>query len=282
MKIRIIALISIIMMVASGVWISDYADAQTKSDIDVFILAGQSNAAYTFRANPSEVDTVCSPGIAYYFGSETSPVAYDQWDSSADYGIYDMVNSNHSAHIGGIELPFATEYYRLTGHKICIINVAVSGSKIAQWGFGAECYEWAKEVFAKAMDKLDDDFTPHVKSLLWMQGESNPTWQIEAYKNRLNNLIDAMSQTSAIENFNDDYAIDSCVISLTRQYRGVNTCIAQIQMAAEQDNVALGCITTDTFNYSNGLLYNDNTHYTQKGRNIVGKDMAQSFVKWFY
>lgn len=264
-------------MVLVGVWVADDTEAQIKPDIDVFLLAGQSNAAYTFRAVPEDVDSSLPRNVAYYFGSDISPVTKDQWDSSAEYGIYDMVNPNYSAHIGGIEFPFAAEYYKNTGHKICIINVAVSGSKIAQWGFSGECYIWAQEVFDKAMDAISARFTPHMKDLIWMQGESNPTWPIEAYKNRMITLLSSMAHSdSSVPQFNEDYTISSCVISLTRQHRGQNTCIAQIQLAAEQDNFQLGFIGADLFNLENGLLYHDDTHYTQKGRNIVGRALADS------
>ena len=91
-----------------------------------------------------------------------------------------------------------------------------------------------------------------------------------------------MQHTSTTySNFSEDYTFGNCIMSLVRQYRGVNTCVSQIQLDATSTDVKIGCRICDTFTYENGLLYNDMTHYTQKGRNIVGKDLAQSFVSFF-
>lgn len=263
-------------------WITDTIEAQSPPSIDVFLLAGQSNAAYTFRADAAESGPVIPHGHGFYFGSSESPVSYSEWDSDAAYSVYDMTEPSGRAHIGGIEQPFAATYYKSTGHNICIINVAIGGSKIVQWYPGEEYYIWAQEVFSKAVDALADKFTIIPKGMIWMQGESNPTWPIEAYQNRFMTTLNSMSHESSSHGyFNEDYALNNCIISLTRQHRGQNTCIAQIQLAATYDNVELGCIVCDLFNPENGLLYNDDTHYTQKGRNIVGVDLARAYVKYF-
>lgn len=278
------AAIAVVVVVALGGLLAlipfDTSEGEGEETIDVFMIAGQSNAAYTFRAVPSEANPICPKGVAYYFGDDVSPVTYDNWDGDAEYGIHDMVNADGTAHIGGLEQGFAATYYKLTGHKICIINTAVSGSKIIEWypstGY---CYVWAQEVFTKAMSKISETYNPDVKGLIWLQGESNPTWQVQAYKNRFMTMFNTMDHTSESPYFNDDYAFEDCIISLTRQHRGMNSCIAQIELDAEQTKVKLGCIVCDHFTYENGLLYNDDTHYTQKGRNIVAVDLANNYVK---
>lgn len=275
--------ISILAMLSSTFLVLgwDSSDAET-SEIDVFMISGQSNGAYSFRANPSQAGPVPPGGVAYYFGSETSPVPYSEWDDDAAYGIYDMVNPDGTAHIGGIELPFAATYYQKTGHKICIINVAIGGAKIIEWYPGTDYYIWAQGVFSKAIDALDDNYSINVKGLIWIQGESDPTWQIQAYKNRFMTMFGTMQHAaSATSYFNEDYAFENCIMSLVRQHRGQNTCLSQIQLDAEHDDVKLGCIVCDTFNYENGLLYGDDTHYTQLGRNIVAKDLANNYVAKF-
>ena len=276
--------ISILAMLSSTFLVLgwDSSDAET-SDIDVFMISGQSNGAYSHRAVPDQADPVSKPGMAFYYGDAVSPVPYSDWTESGTYGIYDMVNADGSAHIGGIEQPFAATYVAKTGHKICIINTAVGGAKMVDWSINEVYYERAKLVFADAMSKLvENGFTPDVKGLIWIQGESDPTWQIQAYKNRFMTMFNAMSHAEGrAATFNDDYAFDNCIMSLVRQHRGQNTCLSQIQLDAEHDNVKLGCIVCDTFNYENGLLYNDDTHYTQLGRNIVAKDLANNYIAKF-
>lgn len=259
----------------------DVSDAESGESIDVFLLAGQSNAAYTFRAIPGEAAPKCPAGIAYYYGDSTQPVQYADWVDGATFGIYDMMNVDGTAHIGGVELPFASKYYEKTHHKICIINVAIGGSTIAKWTPGGVYYEWAQDVFSQAISALEVSYTPDVKGLIWIQGESDPTLEIATYKTRFLSMFNSMTHNTSGSFFNDTYSFENCIMCLTRQNCGPNSCLAQVQLDAEYDSIKLGCIVCDTFTYENGLLYNDATHATQKGRNIMGVDLASNYVNFF-
>lgn len=280
---KIIAGLTILTMIllpcAALGWDSSEADAA--DPIDVFLLAGQSNAAYTFRAVPNEATPTCAPGVAYYYGDATQPVQYADWVNGGVFSVYDMMNTDGTAHIGGVELPFASTYYEKTGHKICVINVAIGGSTIAKWTPGNTYYEWAQDVFDAALIALNEQFTPDVKGLIWIQGESDPNLEIATYKTRFMSMFNSMTHNTTGSYFNDTYAFEGCIMCLTRQNCGPNSCLAQVQLDAENDNVKLGCIVCDTFTYANGLLYNDDTHATQKGRNIMGVDLANNYVTKF-
>lgn len=281
---KVVVSISIfaIILASSAAFGWTLCDAEAAETIDVFLISGQSNAAYTFRAVSDEASPIGLPGTSYYFGNSTQPVMYSDWDDDAEYGIYDMVNEDGSAHIGGIEQSFATTYYEKTGHKVCIINVAVSGAKIIELYPEADYYVWAQNVFDRAVTLLEADYLVDVKGLIWIQGESDPAWPIQAYKNRFVTILGTMTHAeSAVSYFNDNYAFENCIISLVRQHRGQNTCLSQIELAAEHDNIELGCIICDTFSYDNGLMYNDDTHYNQAGRNIVGVNLAENYIKFF-
>lgn len=250
-------------------------NAEPKEDLVVFLMLGQSNGAYTSRANPDEVDSFVPNGHIYYYGNSENPMLISDWDAS-ECGIYDMMETPYDARIGGIDQPLASNFYKLTGKDALVINCCVSGSKIVEWYPGTENYSWAQNCFADALSKVDSTkYNIEIGGLVWIQGESDPTWQIHAYKNRFNSIFGTMKHTDPDHsNFNEDYVFDMAYISLVRQYRGQNTVCSQLELCAQYTDIVLGCYVCDTFTYENGLLYNDNTHYTQKGRNIVGKDLA--------
>ncbi len=278
-------ILTALMMVCSGsaILAVDSSEAENSEDIDVFLLAGQSNAAYGVRSTPETASPVCPVGVGYFFGAPNRPVPYEYWNSSATYGIYDMVNSDGTAKIGGIEQPFAATYYEETGHKVCVINVAVGGATIARWSVDGVFYVWAQEVFGKGLTALENaGFNPICKGLVWIQGESDSTTEISDYKARFTAMFDSMSHSNS-ENgyFNDDYSLDNCIISLVRQSTGLNACMAQVQIDAESEDAKLGCIVCDQFTPENGLLMDDDLHYSQLGLNVVAENLAKNFHKLF-
>lgn len=242
-----------------------------KADLIIVTLMGQSNGAYTFRANPDEVDVFSNLGECYYYGDSTSPVEYDL-SEGATYGIYDMMDTPTDAHIGGVDEPLAVTLNKETGKKVLTINCCISGAKINKLLPRGAYYVWMQNRFADAVSMIDlDCYTVINSSMLWIQGESNPTSLITDYKvwfERIWNTLQHIPSELDLDPFNEDYIFDQCVISLVRQNRGVNSVCAQIELANEDDSVSLGIWSCDQF--SGDLMYSDGTHYTQLGRNIVG------------
>lgn len=60
----------------------------------------------------------------------------------------------------------------------------------------------------------------------------------------------------------------------TRDVNGGNSCAAQIEIARTNPNVIMASTLPDTFTVANGLMNSDNLHYTQKGRILIGEDIA--------
>lgn len=243
-----------------------------KADLIIVTLMGQSNGAYTFRANPDEVDVFSNLGECYYYGDSTSPVEYDL-SEGATYGIYDMMDTPTDAHIGGVDEPLAVTLNKETGKKVLTINCCISGAKINKMLPHSAYYVWMQGRFSDAVSMIDlDCYNVVDTTMLWIQGETNPTSLIVDYKNWFNRIWNSLTHnTSEAEPdiFNSDYTFSSCVISLVRQNIGVNAVCAQIELANELDTVSLGIWSCDQF--SGDLMYSDDVHYTQLGRNIVGQ-----------
>lgn len=259
----------------------------TKADLIVILMCGQSNGAYTYRAESDKVDTFTNLGQCYYYGDSVSPVTINNWSDSGSYGVYDMMDSPTAAHVGGIDEPMAVKINKETGSKVLVINTCISGMQISKFLPRTSNYTWAQNCFNDAISNIDTDcYNITDYGMFWIQGESNPDTAIATYQTYFSRIWATMNHgvspdvSDADYYFSDDHTFTQCVISLVRQ-SGLNACCAQIQLSAAADDVSIGIWSCDQFTVENGLLYNDNVHYTQKGRNIVGNSSAIKFCEVF-
>lgn len=262
-----------------------------KAKLDVFMIGGQSNAAY--RPASCDLDTttpIPKIGTSYYYGNTDGGVAkpYDESSTATDYQFMDAVASDGTLMLGHLEAPFSATYYDNTGHKVYTINCAWGGSGIGGWVPGGYYFTWAKDVFAAAMAAVDKDhFDVDVKSCLWIQGESDWNKTEEYYEVEFMNWFNSIIGQSAV-NFSKDYTFENILISKVRviDYDGtpalnnpINPALAQIELANTHKNVILVTQIADTFTVDNGLMLTDNLHYSQLGQNIIGVAFGDYFKK---
>lgn len=252
-----------------------------KADLDVWMLSGQSNAAYygSGRYDPSTATPVPKLGTSYYYGTESAPVVYDASFTPDDtYGIFDMMNTTTgAAKIGNIELPFAGEYGTKTDHKVLVVNGARSGAHIEQFVPNFDVCAFMKTVFNDAMSKIDQDcYNVSVKGLIWAQGESNDDTIIETYEMYFKQMWYSVSGQDKAHIFSE-YDLPTCMIIQTREVNSANAAEAQENLAAELDNVYLATEVTQTFTIENGMMNSDNLHYSQLGDNAIGADIADYY-----
>lgn len=262
-----------------------------KAKLDVFMIGGQSNAAY----RPASLDLATATpipkiGTAYYYGNSDGAVAkpYDETSTATDYQFMDAVASDGTLMLAHLEAPFSATYYDNTGHKVYMINCAWGGSGIGGWVPGGYYFTWAKDVFAAAMAAVDKDhFDVDVKSCLWIQGESDWNKTEEYYEIEFMNWFNSIIGESAL-NFSKDYTFESIMISKVRviDYDGtasiinpINPALAQIELANTHKNIIMVTEIADTFTVSNGLMLEDNLHYTQLGQNLIGVAFGDYFKK---
>lgn len=238
-----------------------------KANMDVFMLGGQSNAAYAYY-DASAADPRPLPGTAYYYGTSTTPA--QSWHTTTeDYGIYSMVDSSGDMYVGNVESPFAATYYEKTGHKVLIINTAISGTGINAFIPGQSGYDHMVEYWTDAMGKIDSDhFEVSVMSYLWIQGESDSSLPVNAYCGAFVKMNDALTDPDGV------FKLKSAIISQVRKASSENAAEAQSYLASVWSNIFMGTEIAQTFTEANGLLRDDDLHYTQAGYNKIGVALA--------
>lgn len=250
-----------------------------KADLDVWLLTGQSNAAY-FRYDSTTATPIPSLGTSYYYGTDSAPITYTTFDPD-DYDIYDMISTTTGeAKIGNIELPFAGQYQTLGDHKVLVINGALSGAPIEKFVPNAEVYEYMVDVFADAMSKIDETYyNIYTKGTIWAQGESNSSTPVDQYKMYFMEMYNAVSGQDQAHVFNADYDLPLCMIVQTREANSTNAPTAQEELAAETDGIYLATDVTQTFTVENGLMNSDDEHYSQLGDNMIGVALADYYYE---
>jgi hypothetical protein len=249
-----------------------------KAKLDVFLILGQSNAMYRYSSDPSTTSPVPGLGTAYYYGTSDDPVSKIFYDLSTDYGMHSMTKSAGVAHIGNIEAPFAAAYNKRMGHKVLTINGAIGGAPISTYLPGGISYGYAQTVFSDALLTIDAahyDFT--VRSYIWIQGESDSDTNVETYKRSFIEIHRSLLGIGDVQF--SPYHFDHGFISKVRSAEGVNSSIAQIQLAEECKTIHLASTASDSFSIDDGTMLDDNVHYSQKGDNIIGAELGKFIGK---
>ncbi|CAJ0592366.1 unnamed protein product [Cylicocyclus nassatus] len=244
----------------SDVDYSPLSPAPKENVLDVFLLAGQSNAAYGVY-EVSEAAPAPEYGTSYYFGTSTNPVYFlgstimSGTYSLAGMGAYDMCNTSGTPKIGNVELPFAGEYTQYSGHDMYMINCGVSGTSISDWQPGEYCYTYALDVFTTAMEQIDVSQYSAVNlcSILWIQGENDAYMIATEYVD----LFLTMWASMQTWEYSSQH-FEQIIISQTRYASAPNSSIAQKMLGdGDYSGVYLGCTLANSFSTSSGSLVAD-------------------------
>lgn len=253
------------------------ADDGHDDALHVFVITGQSNAAYYI----SDVDVAnemphIDEGMAYYYGTSSAPMYYGINPSSPtydttfeSYAIHDMVDSSGDYVIGGLESAFASKYVNETRNKVLMINTAIGGQTISQMQPGQLGNEYAQDVFEHAAALIPSGENVVFESILFIQGESDGATSITAYKNLFLTMADSYMGFTGC---------DDVVISKVRDGNAANPSVAQIQLCEEYPQFIMATMAADGFTVANSLLTNDHLHYSQAGKNIIGAAMANAVI----
>jgi len=246
----------------------------TKANLSVYMIAGQSNAAYRDVGIDPTMITGLRPGTAYYYGTSTEPSnsigGANMSSDTSSYWIWPMVSNDGTAKIGGIDAPLAADLVT-DDEKIMIVNTAVGGTLISTWVPGERTYERAKILFNDALNKIDNSrFNVTVKSYIWVQGEQDTATPIDSYISSFLEMHDAFT-TGGVFSFKP---LQKAFIAQTRAYNGVNSSVAQAELPTLDSTIILATTVTQTFTVANGMLTSDNIHYSQAGRIVVAYEVA--------
>ena len=257
---------------------TQYTITILKAPLDVFMIAGQSNAEHGIY-NRVDADPKGTLGTTYYYGTSSNVLIYTSSYNVDNYDIYDMVGTETYPIAANVDLPFSATYHKLTGHKTLVVNAGVAGSPVLDWVPGGDCYEYAKAIFNDAIGKIDtDNYDVTIKSYIWIQGEADNGTSVTTYKTRFLSMHNSLIGEDS-ENVFSSTPFDGCLISKVRSVNGVNSSKAELQLADSIDSVFLATTVADTFTMANALMLGDNLHYSQFGDNHIGMALGEYAAK---
>lgn len=233
--------------------------------LDVFIIDGQSNAAYKNENGSVDLTTVNADlgtpsNKLYYYGNSTRPTMYNESDTN--YAIR-SIYTNGSYVVGGLVAPFAYYLSESQDRDILILDVGISAQSISNLVPGSTGGDWKINIISDALDSITGYDHINMLGWAWLQGESDRTMAVATYTGYFNEL----------ESYYASIKCPNCYIVKTRESVGGNATIAQAQLIASNPNVHLGTDITDTFTGTSYML--DNLHYSQAARILIAESVTE-------
>lgn len=228
--------------------------AEQKPEIKVFLLAGQSNmcgAGNIFNLPPD------------LLFPETEVLAY--YDGQIAYPQYARMMKKLNGHLGigfGPELTFGLDMENyFPSDKIALIKWAYGATSLYDdWNPSKtdNCYSKFKDTVISQIAELSKTYTPVIRGMLWMQGESDAlnASQAEAYETNLRSFISTVKTEFSCPDLK--FVIGRISDSTAWTYRDTVR-KAQAKIADETANTKM--IDTDDlsrwdlFHYDNDGLY---------------------------
>lgn len=239
--------------------------------LDIVVLGGQSNAAYTLgtpRVDPEVTrENVPLPSTnCYYFGTDSRPV-YHSTDLNG-CTIHNMIQESQW-HIGGEEAAIAYYLSEKTHDDVLVINVAVPGQSIDKFLPGTQYGDRIVEILDLALPMVPSHYSEIRCGFVWIQGEADKTTPIADY----------IADFDIIQGVFSGFGFDMCYMVQTRPSDSGNATAAQREIVETHPNVIMASYAPATFSVSSGTLVEGNEiHYTQKGRDIVGEDLGTAIA----
>lgn len=256
--------------------ISAIANPDDDNDLDVFIVAGQSNTYPKINANPTTSDPIPEPGMGYYFGTESDPT-YNETFNLSECAMYDLNDGSDGARIGGIYPPFAAQYSEKTGHKVYLIDTGLSGQTLSSFLPGESNWDHVYNVIDYGMKAIPSGYDVNVMGYIWIQGEGDSSTPIQTYETRMIELYDAYSTGELPVKLPTCYVCK--VRSVIETDTVVNSSDAQIYLCDNVEGFVMGSELAETFTVGNGLVGSDDLHYTQAGFNALGVDLGNNIAE---
>lgn len=248
-----------------------------KGVLDLFLFAGQSNAAYSQvpgSVDPSSASPVPVPGTGYYFGLESR---YDRLFDSTTPIFRSLTDSDGGSAIGDKAPSFAASYNEATGSRVYFVCVAISGQSISNMDpNGGAGWDYAVRVVSAALEAVDDDlFILNPRGYIWIQGESDVSMSAEEYAGRFDEM------NSRIQSGGWGIPMDHCFVSkLNSSYASAGSVLGMDMVVASDASVTYAASAWD-FSISDGTMCDDGIHYTQAGDNIIGSELGTSCAEWY-
>lgn len=242
----------------------------TKTNLYVFGVFGQSNGAYGYPDVDlvnSEIEPVPT-GTGFFYGTPSGMIQYD--DDPRSGQMIDIC-PNGSYVIGNWEPSFVKKMAD-SGKKTYIINFSIPGRSIVALGVNGYAWNWENSIIQHALSLIDrSQYNVVMAGLISVHGEADSYHEMSTseYVERFTNLFNTLQYT---------YGFECCLMDLVRDTRGTLIQDAQKQLVAENNDIIMGCDATTGFTIENGMMMEDDLHYSQKGDNVLGNDNANSWL----
>jgi hypothetical protein len=251
------------------------------NDIDVFLIAGQSNA----KGRATDV-VGGGPSVG------TSPIL--QVNSGVITKANDPVGSGiYQAVIGSAWPQFGITWHELSGHRVAFVPTAISTTaQTPQAGtvYGVDNWSITGGLLASSKSMLNASITaltnagynPIFKGVLWIQGETDAEVINTAGITQAQYIA---SFRDTIASYRADYGDDMrfYIIRIGSRLGGSDVGFAQIREAQEivaDSDLNTKIIYRGTVDFPARNLMNDTYHYKQAGYNEVGILGATSAYNW--
>lgn len=244
------------------------ANISFAEDLDLFIIAGQSNAqGWQGDATHYPKDTEgLDQSIRFYWVTPGHSSSDGKWTTMKAQG-----GRFPQGHFG-LEVTFA-RFLKKAGYNPSIFKYSLGSTSIAKdWnGPGdGKMYDQMVKEFEKALSLIrDEGHKANVRGFIWIQGESDAMTPVmaEAYKGRLKKLIDN------IRNNVTKVPELPVVLGVDEQHdwvkKNIQVVKAQQELAKENKNII--------FTTMMGLEKADSTHLTPKGLEDHGKRIYAAY-----
>ncbi len=239
----------------------------TKAPLNMFIIAGQGNAAGEGGNADESVKTL--PGTAY--------------TAELDDRLFQMKDISSGRQ--GFTPALAEKWYSLTSEKALFIQTAVSDVSVTKWTADGEAYKMADTRISFFTELLEDEASPYIlkkKFCIWLQGEwdiahgmtaEEYIYYFKDFYNNLNN--DVKPDMTAIIPVRSSLA-------LTEGEKKIEpVCAAQYMLGNMFDTLRIITRLTETASIENGFVSEGNLYYTQNGYNLIGSDVAYNLYNCY-
>lgn len=235
------------------------------ANVDVFIVAGQSNAQSVILSGTSEVPS--------YLATPDSGVKV--WDGSAFVTLQEGFNSGGRITAVGPEWAYEGEFlyhYRQDNPSktVYLIKRAEGGTSLAvDWDPAGSLFGQMETFCVNGLSALvSAGHTPTVRAMLWMQGESdaNNQTRANAYEVNLNNFISNVR--SRCGDTNTRFILGRIIDNISNYPYQDIVRPAQQTIGAQSKNA---WIDTDSYPI-------DVVHYTAPGQALLGQAMYTKYL----
>ena len=249
--------------------------------VDVFIMAGQSNATSPIPAFivPDEIEY--QPETMFWYDIDEGNVASNAW---VDLGPISTKNCSTVMNVTtcttsnkfGPEITFGHRINQIQSNQVAIIKVAKVGSNIrTDWNPESTglLYDHMMSQVSQAMQNLQDQgHDPQITAFLWWQGEGDSGHATQAvnYEQLLMNFIESL-RTDLNEPF-----LPFLFYQLHKDLDRNNVALAR----QSQQNVNQTIANTQLVNVDNFDLISDHVHFTHEARLKIGTQFADEWISF--